>query len=105
MVKAKDKTLRRKKTPSKRTYLRKQKGGEDILEFRNLYDTFESNLEIKNKLYNEIQKEASFIYDSETSDKNNSYLNSTNEIISFLEEFYQKAQKDVNNKRESLEQD
>lgn len=102
MVKTKARTLKRFKRASKKTYL--LKGGQNNLEFINLYNSFSKSLETKKELYNSIKKNASAIYDFKTTQKNDSFRMSANDIIVFLETFYQTAQQDVEQKRITLKQ-
>lgn len=102
MVKTKARTLKRFKRASKKTYL--LKGGQNNLEFINLYNSFSKNLATKKELYESIKKNASAIYDSKTTQKNDSFRMPANDIIVFLESFYQTAQQDVEQKRITLKQ-
>ena len=102
MVKTKARTLKRFKRSSKKTYL--LKGGQNNLEFINLYNSFSKNLTIKKELYESIKKNASAIYDFKTTQKNDSFRMLANDIIVFLETFYQTAQENVEQKRITLKQ-
>ena len=102
MVKAKARTLKRVKKPSKKTYL--LKGGQNSLEYINLYNSFTKNLEKKKELYESIHNDAAAIYDLKTSEKNNSFRSSANDTIVFLEDFYQSTQQQLEQKRITLQQ-
>ena len=102
MVKAKARTLKRFKRASKKTYL--LKGGQNNLEFINLYNSFNKSLTTKKELYDSIKNNASAIYDSKTTQKNDIFRMPANDIIVFLETFYQTAQEDVEQKRITLKQ-
>ena len=102
MVKAKARTLKRVKKPSKKTYL--LKGGQHSLEYINLYNSFTKNLEKKKELYESIHNDAAAIYDLKTSEKNNSFRSSANDTIVFLEDFYQSTQQQLEQKRITLQQ-
>uniref|UniRef100_A0A6C0D741 Uncharacterized protein n=1 Tax=viral metagenome TaxID=1070528 RepID=A0A6C0D741_9ZZZZ len=102
MVKAKAKTLKRVKKPSKKTYF--HKGGQTSLEFINLYNLFSENLEKKKELFESIKKNGSSIYDSKTTQKNDSFRISANDIILFLEDFNQTVIQQVEEKRSTIQQ-
>jgi len=96
---AKDRTLRRK-LPKKRYY----KGGQQIVEFQTILDSYLENLEAKRDQYNEIKSEALNIYDTETSNKNNEFRSLANNILTFLENFYQTVQKNYTTKQDDIKQ-
>ena len=83
----KDKTLRRRKVPKKRSF---QKGGQ--VEFKSILDSYEDNLVAKKELYLSIQNEATVIYDAESSVKNEANRAAANATILALEHLFQDIQ-------------
>lgn len=102
MVKVKARTLKRVKKPSKKTYL--LKGGQNALEFIDLYNSFSKNLEKKKELFESIKKNGSILYDSKTTQKNDSFRTVANDIILFLEDFNQTTLSQVQEKKTTIQQ-
>jgi len=102
MVKTKARTLKRVKRSSKKTYF--LKGGQNNLEYIDLYNTFSKNLISKKESYESIKNNGSAIYDSKTTQKNDSFRGVANDIIVFLENFYQTTKQDVESKQMTLQQ-
>lgn len=102
MVKAKARTLKRVKKAYKKTYF--HKGGENNLEFIDLYNFFSKNLEKKKELFELIKKNGSSIYDSKTTQRNDSFRIPANDIIVFLEEFNQSVIQQVEQKHTTIQQ-
>ena len=101
MVKTKARTLKRVSKSSKKTYFLK---GGNQLEYIDLYNSYSKNLKDKKELYDKIKSEGTYIYDSITTQKNDSFRSSANEIISYLESFYQTCQDSVEQKKTTLQQ-
>ena len=90
----KGRTLRRIRKPSKKTYL--SKGGQQALEYRDIQDAYVAQITAKKELYNTIQLEATSAYNYETTKKNNSSLTEVQNIISFINSFYDMKNSEYN---------
>ena len=90
----KGRTLRRIRKPSKKTYL--SKGGQQALEYRDIQDAYVAQITAKKELYNTIQLEATSAYNYETTKKNNSSLTEVQNIISFINTFYDMKNSEYN---------
>lgn len=90
----KGRTLRRIRKPSKKTYF--SKGGQQSLEYRDIQDTYVAQITAKKELYNTIQLEATSAYNYETTKKNSSSLTEVQNIISFINTFYDMKNSEYN---------
>ena len=94
MAASRGKTLRMKKKPLKKNILKKekQKGGQQIainpVDYKQIQDTYENNIQSKKDLYTTIQKEGVSVYDYETSNANTTALTQVNILVAFIQNFH-----------------
>lgn len=94
MAASRGKTLRMKKKPLKKNILKKekQKGGQQIainpVDYKQIQDTYENNIQSKKDLYTTIQKEGVSVYDYETSNANTNALTQVNILVAFIQNFH-----------------
>jgi len=90
----KGRTLRRIRKPSKKTYL--SKGGQQALDYRDKQDSYVAQIAAKKELYNIIQKESAVAYNYETTKKNNDSLTEIQNILTFINTFYDQKNTEYN---------
>ena len=100
---ARGKTLRRVRKPLKKNILKGGQGPIKPIDYKNIQDTYAHNLDVKKELYNTIQKEGNIIYDYETSNANTNSLTQVNTIVSFIQEFHNNLETQIQNKKDDFD--